>query len=105
LFQCCQELGPVAVIDSADIRAAPDGTLSALCAAIGLPFDPAMLAWPAGPKPFDGAWAPHWYGAVHRSTGFAGPEGPLPELPPPLADLAEAALPAYTILRERALTR
>lgn len=92
-----------AVIDSADIRADPAAALSRLCAAIGLDFTPAMLAWPAGPKPFDGAWAAHWYPAVHRSTGFEPPEGPLPALSPPLARLAEAALPDYEKLRRHAL--
>ena len=32
------------VIDSADIRRDPEGKLRALCEAIGLPFDPAMLS-------------------------------------------------------------
>ncbi|WP_126975255.1 sulfotransferase-like domain-containing protein [Frigidibacter oleivorans] len=83
------------VVDSGDIRADPAAVLSRLCAAIGLDFTPAMLHWPAGPKPFDGVWAPHWYGAVHRSTGFDGAEGPLPELAPDYAALAAAALPFY----------
>lgn len=91
------------VIDSADIRADPAGALARLCAALGLDFRPAMLAWPSGPKPFDGAWAPHWYPAVHRSTGFEPPEGPLPVLDPALARLAEAALPDYERLRTHAL--
>jgi hypothetical protein len=83
------------VIDSADIRADPAGALSALCAALGLTFDRAMLSWPAGGRPEDGVWAPHWYGAVHRSTGFEDPEGPLPALDGAYARLAEAALPFY----------
>ncbi|MCX7643700.1 MAG: HAD family hydrolase [Rhodobacteraceae bacterium] len=83
------------VIDSADIRADPAGALAALCAALGLAFDRAMLSWPAGGRPEDGAWAPHWYGAVHRSTGFEEPEGPLPALEGDYARLAEAALPFY----------
>jgi len=83
------------VIDSADIRADPRGMLTALCAALGLPFTDRMLSWPAGPKPFDGAWAPHWYGAIHRSTGFDGPEGPLPDLAPTFAALAAEAMPHY----------
>ncbi|MHA6346967.1 sulfotransferase-like domain-containing protein [Roseivivax sp. CAU 1761] len=91
------------VIDSAAIRRDPETMLRRLCAAIGLPFDPAMLAWPAGPKPADGVWAPVWYRAVHASTGFAGPEGPLPELDGAAARLAAAALPAYEALRARAL--
>ncbi len=88
------------VIDSADIRANPERALSHLCERIGLPFDPAMLRWPAGGHPDDGVWAPHWYGAVHRSTGFDGPEGPLPDLPGPYAALAEAAMPYYQRLRD-----
>lgn len=91
------------VVDAADIRADPERMLRALCAELGLAFDPAMLSWPAGPAPEDGVWAPHWYGAIHASTGFAGPEGPAPELPAALRPLAEAAMPHYEALRERAL--
>ena len=86
---------PGPVIDSADIRNDPEGMLQRLCDEIGLTFEPAMLKWAAGPKPFDGAWAPHWYGSVHRSTGFAGPEGPLPELDGEASALVEAAMPFY----------
>jgi len=95
---------PPPVIDSADIRADPAAALSALCAALGLPFDSAMLSWPAGGRPEDGAWAPHWYGAVHRSTGFEEPEGPLPALEGDYARLAEAALPFYERLAAHRLT-
>ncbi|TCO73446.1 HAD family hydrolase [Rhodovulum euryhalinum] len=83
------------VIDSADIRADPEGMLRRLCDALGLEFTPAMLSWPAGGHPEDGIWAPVWYGAVHRSTGFAGPEGRLPDLSASHDRLAEAALPLY----------
>lgn len=83
------------VIDSADIRAAPEAMLRALCGAIDLDWDPAMLSWLAGPKPFDGVWASHWYDAVHRSTGFAGAEGELPVLGGDLQALNEKALPIY----------
>lgn len=91
------------VVDSADIRRDPAGTLGALCTALGIGFGPAMLRWEAGPRPFDGPWAPHWYGAVHRSTGFAGPEGPLPVLSGEAARIAEAARPAYEALAGYAL--
>jgi hypothetical protein len=58
------------VIDAADLAARPRETLQALCAALGIGFDAAMLAWPAGPRPTDGVWAKHWYGRVWASTGF-----------------------------------
>ena len=83
------------VIDSADIRVNPEGALKALCAAIGLEWDAAMLSWPAGPKPFDGIWAAHWYDAVHRSTGFARAESELPVLSGELQVINEKALPIY----------
>ena len=86
------------VIDSADIRADPPGMLGKLCDAIGLAFDPAMLAWRSGGHAADGVWARHWYGAVHTSTGFAGPEGPLPELSGRDAALRDGALPHYLAL-------
>ena len=85
--------GPV--IDSADVRADPERALGRLCAEIGLPFDPAMLSWPEGGRAEDGVWAAHWYGAVHRSTGFAGAEGPLPDLDGAAARIVAAALPIY----------
>ncbi|MFT4742830.1 MAG: hypothetical protein ACI91Z_000804 [Yoonia sp.] len=83
------------VIDSSDIRQHPEIMLKKLCAAINLPFDPAMLSWPAGLRKDDGIWASHWYNAVHKSTGFAGAEGPLPTLTGDNLDLLENALPIY----------
>ncbi len=91
------------VVDSADIRANPPAVLERLCAAIGLPWTDAMLHWPAGPKPFDGAFAPHWYGAVHRSTGFDAAEGPVPQVGPDQQALLDAARPIYDRLRAHAL--
>ena len=94
---------PYTVIDSFDIRTDPERALRALCGVIGIEFDPAMLAWPAGGHASDGVWAAHWYDAVHRSTGFAGAEGDLPDLPPELARLASEALPSYQHMRDQAL--
>ena len=88
------------VIDSHDIRADPAGMLRALCDAIGLDWTPAMLGWQAGGIPEDGVWAAHWYGAVHRSTGFAGAEGPLPEVPDDLKPLEKLATLPYEHLRK-----
>ena len=92
------------VIDSADIREAPEPMLSKLCAALDLSFDPAMLSWPKGGHPSDGIWAAHWYNAVHSSTGFAGPEGPLPVLETEAQqELLAKALPIYERLAAQKL--
>lgn len=89
------------VLDTSDLRADPRGMLDRLCAELGLPFDVAMLSWPAGGHPADGVWAAHWYDAAHRSTGFAPPEGPPPETDRP--DLLRAAMPFYRAMKSRAL--
>lgn len=86
------------VIDTTDLRAAPEPMLRKLCAALGLAFTPSMLTWAAGPRPYDGVWAAHWYGAVHQSTRFAGAEGPFPELSGDLGALVAAALPDFARL-------
>ena len=91
------------VIAAEAIRANPERALSALCAALGIPFTARMLSWPKGPKPYDGAWAPHWYNAVHASTGFGEPEAPLPDLPDAYRRLADQALPFYDRLARIAL--
>lgn len=83
------------VIDSHDVRDNPSSVLEKLCGDIGLAFDDAMLSWPKGGHKDDGVWASHWYGAVWNSTGFAGAEGPLPEVPDALKGVLEAALPIY----------
>ena len=89
------------VVDTTDLRADPEAMLRAMCAALSLPWTDAMLGWDPGPRPFDGVWAAHWYGAVHRSTGFAGPEGPVPTVD--RLDLLRAAMPFYDAMRARAL--
>lgn len=57
------------VVLADDLIANPEGMLRAMCSHAGLPFDSAMLRWPAGPKPYDGVWASYWYRSVHQSTG------------------------------------
>lgn len=91
------------VVDGSDIRAAPEGMLRALCAALGLDWDPAMLSWAPGGRPEDGPWAPHWYGAVHRSSGFDAAEADLPHLESGAADLAEMGMEEFDRLSARAL--
>ena len=87
------------VIDSATVRAAPDAALRALCGHLGLEFDTAMLRWPAGGSAADGVRAKHWYDAAWRSTGFAGAEGPLPDVAPDHRATYTAALPIYERLK------
>jgi hypothetical protein len=87
------------VIDADDVLLNPEAMLTRLCARLGIPFDPAMLSWPAGPKPFDGVWAPHWYNAVWASTGFGQPPGEAPPLPDSLRRIADEARPFYERLK------
>ena len=88
------------VVDAADILADPSRALAALCAALDVPFDPAMLAWPAGPRPEDGVWAPHWYAAVWASTGFAPPrpEAAPDDVPAAVRSVLDACRPLYSRL-------
>jgi hypothetical protein len=58
------------VVDAERFLRQPEAQLRQLCALLGLPFTASMLHWPAGPRPSDGVWAPHWYAAVWQSTGF-----------------------------------
>jgi Sulfotransferase domain len=87
------------IIDSADFLQRPEAHLRALCAHLGLDFRPGMLRWPPGPRASDGVWAPHWYDAVWRSTGFERPADEIPALSGPAAEVAEACRPAYEHLR------
>jgi hypothetical protein len=96
--------GPV--LDSADLLAAPEAALRALCAALGVPFSAAMLSWPSGPRVSDGVWAPYWYDSVRRSTGFAPARPgspPPPVLDPALEPLLDECLPYYEKLRKNIL--
>jgi len=96
---------PPVVVLSDDLARRPEATLRALCRELGLPFERAMLSWPAGPKPYDGCWAGHWYAQTHRSTCFdvavRDPRGePLPD---GLKPLLGECWPAFEALRRVAL--
>ncbi len=95
---------PPPVVDANDIRTAPKAVLTKLCTALGIPFDPAMLSWPAGPHPSDGVWATHWYNAIYASTGFAQPDAEPPQLTPALEDIVAEARPHYERLAAHRLT-
>ncbi len=94
--------GPV--VDSRDILDHPERTLRALCEALDIPFDEAMLSWPPGPRASDGVWARYWYDSVWRSTGFMRYRPPTGPLPPPLAPLASRCMPFYAQMRAQRIT-
>ena len=82
----------------------PRASLTQLCAAFGIAFDEAMLAWPKGPKSCDGIWAPHWYNAAWQSTGFGQASGAPDALPDHLMRIAERAQPYYEKLKAHAFS-
>ncbi|HVY87925.1 MAG TPA: HAD family hydrolase [Hyphomonadaceae bacterium] len=88
------------VVEGIDVLRDPAATLSKLCAALDIPWSAAMLSWPAGRRETDGVWAPAWYDAVEKSTGFGPPPAPeaRPELPAHLQKIADAAHPHYQAL-------
>jgi hypothetical protein len=83
------------VIDANDVLADPEGVLSKLCEALGIPWERNMLAWAPGGRETDGPWAPHWYGAVEASTGFGPPEPEPVQLPFDAQRLADRCQPYY----------
>lgn len=91
------------IIEGRDVLDDPHGMMRAVCAALDIPFTPAMLSWPSGRRTTDGPWARHWYARVEASTGFSGPrDAPHPD-PSDLKDIVETCRPAYLTLRERKL--
>jgi Sulfotransferase domain len=90
---------PPPVVDAADFLADPETYLRALCDHAGVAFTDRMLSWPPGPRPTDGVWAPHWYDAVWRSTGFEPPRVRDVHLDGEAAAAADACLPLYERLR------
>lgn len=93
--------GPV--IDARDVLERPEPTLRALCAALAVPFDPAMLGWAAGPRATDGVWGRHWYAGVWDSTGFAPYRPPSEPVPAELVPLVEQCQPYYEALAAKRL--
>ncbi|MBA3791238.1 MAG: sulfotransferase family protein [Actinomycetota bacterium] len=91
------------VLDARELLRDPPGVLRRVCHALGMSFEEAMLSWPAGPKPEDGAWAKYWYENVHDSTGF-GPYAPkTAPFPEKLKPLLEECRPLYERLRGYAI--
>ncbi|MFH5833212.1 sulfotransferase family protein [Halalkalibaculum sp. DA3122] len=89
------------VIDSREVLINPEEKLSEICDTLEIPFDRAMLSWPAGPRPEDGVWAKYWYQNVHRSTGFQPYKPKTAPFPEHLKELLAECEPIY----EKLVTR
>ena len=88
--------GPV--VDARTVLEDPPSMMRALCAALGVSYDPAMLSWPSGPQDSDGVWAKHWYDSVWSSTGFAAYVPNAEPLPVHLEPLLDRCRPFYDAL-------
>ena len=91
----------VPILDAGDFLRAPEAYLRWLCDWLGIPFTDRMLSWPPGPRDSDGVWAPHWYAAVWRSTGFEPWRPRDTKLSDHDAEVAEACRPIYEELHAR----
>ena len=83
-----------AILDSRELLLDPEGVLRQLCTHLDLEFDPGMLTWKAGARAEDGVWAPHWYHAVHQSSGFSAYQAKS-EFPEHLQALLDECRPWY----------
>lgn len=93
---------PAVILDSRELLLDPGSVLQALCDHLGIQFEQRMLSWDPGPREEDGVWAPHWYDAVHKSTGFA-PYKPKSDFPSQLSSLLDECQPWYDKLYAHAL--
>ena len=92
------------IIDAGDFLRRPEAYLRWWCDWIDVDFSDRMLSWPAGPRASDGVWAPHWYAAVERSTGFEPYRPRQVHLTGNAAEVANDAAPLYEALFARRLT-
>ena len=95
--------GPV--VDSRDLLTAPEGTLRALCQALSVPFEPAMLAWPAGRGTATGCGRPT--GTTASAPRPASPPTARrpPRCPPASSPWRTSACPTSTASTSTALRR
>jgi len=91
-------------VSAEDLLEDPPGLLRALCDALGVSYDPAMLAWAPGPRPTDGVWAEHWYATVNASTGFMPPKPVTADVPDRLRSVLDACQRLHEILYPHRLT-
>lgn len=94
---------PLVVLDAKKVLLNPKEQMQKLCELVGIPFEEAMLHWPAGARPEDGCWAKYWYASVHGSTGFLPYQSKTEPFPKHLQPLLEECMPYYRELEELAL--
>ncbi|HPQ94330.1 MAG: hypothetical protein KDI44_16245 [Thiothrix sp.] len=87
------------VVDAKDFLQQPEAWLRLMCQRLQIPFYPAMLNWPAGPRNSDGIWASHWYDSVWQSTGFGSWRERRGELDATTQAVYQQAEPLYRELR------
>jgi hypothetical protein len=91
------------VLDARQLLLDPEHVLRELCDRLGIPWDAAMLSWPAGPQPEDGIWARYWYDNLHQSTGFAPYRPRNAEVPESCRDLLRECRRHYDELAGHAI--
>jgi len=91
------------VVDTSTLLADPEAVLGEVCRRCGIAWDPAMLSWPPGAKPEDGAWGDFWYDSVRRSTGFGAPRSRIRPMPQHLRGLYEECAPLYDEIAAHAI--
>ncbi len=94
---------PPPVIDADAFLKQPEAHLRALCDVLRIPFTPRMLRWPAGARASDGVWAPYWYDAVLKSTGFEPWRKRDRHVPSEHRSLIDDCMPHYEMLFARRL--
>lgn len=103
LFTALEKKGQTpAIVDSRELLLDPPGVLRQLCENLDIEYTDKMLSWSAGPRAEDGAWAPYWYHAVHKSTGFSKYVAKK-DFPPHLEPLLAECRPWYDKLYHRAI--
>ncbi|MEZ5973538.1 MAG: HAD family hydrolase [Planctomycetota bacterium] len=91
------------VVDARDIQNHPESMLPKLCERLGIPADPAMLRWEAGPRATDGCWGEHWYANTNRSTHFEPYRERAIDLPEHLQPVLDTCQALYDELATHAL--
>jgi hypothetical protein len=100
IFDYVRELTAVTppVIDAGVFLKAPEAQLRALCELLDIEFTPRMLHWPPGARASDGVWAPYWYAAVYRSTGFEPEHDDAVQVPGQWRAVIDAVMPSFEAL-------